>query len=324
MTQKYNDIYINDTVTIAGKYEKNGPLKKYYDKTYNDFYIKEKSFELGESNLLKESYDLLIKKTSIPDLVISGDLLNQLVASNYALRKINRPFLGIYNACATSLEGIIIASNFIENNSIKSCIVLVSSNHNAAEKQFRFPIEYGNVKPKYSTFTVTGSASIFLSKKKSEIKIESSTIGKVIDSKIKDVYNMGAVMAISCADTLYKHLKDLNRKVDYYDLILSGDLGKCGKNILKDYMKEKYNIILNNYDDSACMIYDLDKQNVDSGGSGPACLPLVTYSYILKEMKNKKFKKVLLLATGALMSPTMVNLKEDIPSICHAVSIERV
>ena len=133
---------------------------------------------------------------------------------------------------------------------------------------------------------------------------------------------MGGVMAPAAADTIYKHLKDTNRTPDYYDLILTGDLGKHGKDILKEYMKQEYNIILTNYDDSACMIYDLKKQPVFSGGSGPACLPLVTYSYIFNKMRNKELKKVLLVATGALMNTTMVNQKLSIPAIAHAVSME--
>ena len=139
---------------------------------------------------------------------------------------------------------------------------------------------------------------------------------------VKDVYNMGAVMAPACADTLYRHLTDLEREADYYDLILSGDLGIYGKDILKEYMKLEYGITLNNYDDTACMIYDIKKQPVYAGGSGPACMPLVTYSYIFNLMKKKKIKKVLLIATGALHSPAMVNENMTIPSIAHAISLE--
>lgn len=323
MTFKYNNVFINDVVTISGKYEKEGPLGNYFDKSYDEFYFGTKSWEEAESKLITESVNMLINKINkVPELMISGDLLNQIVASNYAAREIKIPYLGIYSACASSVEGLIIGSNLIEANQINNCICSVSSHNNAAEKQFRYPVEYGGVKPKTTTFTTTGGCAAFLSKEKSLIKVESSTIGKVVDMGISDAYNMGAVMAPACADTLYTHLKDLKRNINYYDLILSGDLGRYGKDILKDYMKEEYKIELNNYDDSACMIFDIDKQDVYAGGSGPACLPLVTYSYIFDKMKKGEIKKVLLLATGALMSTTMVNEKETIPAICHAISLE--
>ncbi len=323
MTFKYNNVYINDTITISGPYEKKGPLGNYFDKSYNEFYFGTKSWEEAESKLIEESIDLLIKKTNkIPELMISGDLLNQIVSSNYAASKIGIPYLGIYSACASSVEGLIIGSNLIEAKQIENCVCSVSSHNNAAEKQFRYPVEYGGVKPKTTTFTTTGGCSAFLSSEKNGIKIESSTIGKVVDLGVTDVYNMGAVMTPACADTLYTHLKETKRDISYYDLILSGDLGRYGKDIMKDYMKEEYNIELNNYDDSACMIFDINNQDVYAGGSGPACLPLVTYGYIFDKMKKKELKKVLLLATGALMSTTMVNEKETIPAICHAISLE--
>lgn len=325
MTFKYNNVYILDAVTISGPYEKNGPLGNYFDKSYKEFYFGTKSWEEAESKLIEESVNMVVNKVSIkPDLLISGDLLNQIVASNYAASKLGLPYLGVYSACASSVEGLIIGSNMIEAAQIKNCVCVVSSHNNAAEKQFRYPVEYGGVKPKTTTFTTTGGCSAFLSNKKSNIKIESATIGKVVDMGIKDVYNMGAVMAPSCANTLYTHLTETKRDISYYDLILSGDLGRYGKDIMKDYIKEEYKIELNNYDDSACMIFDINKQDVYAGGSGPACLPLVTYGYIFNKMKKKEIKKVLLLATGALMSTTMVNEKETIPSITHAISLEVV
>lgn len=323
MTFKYNNVYINDTITISGPYEKKGPLGNYFDKSYNEFYFGTKSWEEAESKLIEESVDMLVKKINkVPELMISGDLLNQIVASNYAASKIGIPYLGIYSACASSVEGLIIGSNLVEANQIKNCVCSVSSHNNAAEKQFRYPVEYGGVKPKTTTFTTTGGCSAFLSNEKKGIKIESSTIGKVVDLGVNDAYNMGAVMTPACADTLYTHLKETKRGANYYDLILSGDLGRYGKDIMKEYMKEEYNIELNNYDDSACMIFDINKQDVYAGGSGPACLPLVTYGYIFDKMKKNELKKVLLLATGALMSTTMVNEKETIPAICHAISLE--
>ena len=328
MTFKYNNVYINETATITGPYEAKGPLSKYFDRSHKEFYFGKKTWEEAESYLIKESVDLVLRKSkkSIKDidLFISGDLLNQITASSFAAKDIKRPYLGIFSACASSVEGLIIASNMIEKKQIKNCICSVSSHNNAAEKQFRYPVEYGGPKPKTTTFTTTGGVSALLSSEKSKIKVESSTIGIVQDKGIKNVYQMGAVMVPAFADTLVNHLKDTNRTIEYYDLILSGDLGKYGKDIVKEYMKIAYNINLTNYDDTACMIYDLEKQPVFSGGSGPACAPLVTYSYIFNLMRQGKIKRVLLIATGALHSSTSANSKRTIPSIAHAISLEAI
>ena len=328
MTFKYKNVYINETSTLTGPYEKNGPLSQYFDKSYNDFYFGKKTWEQAESKLIEESVDILLSKIGKTrfdiDLFISGDLLNQIVSSNYAASKLEIPYLGIYNACATSVEGLIIGANMIDAKQIKNCICSVSSHNNAAEKQFRYPVEYGGPKPKTTTFTTTGSASAYLTSEKKGIKIESSTVGVVADLGAKDAYHMGAVMAPACADTIYRHLVDMKRDVNYYDIILSGDLGVYGEQILKEYMKTEYGITLKNYNDTATMIYDVNKQPVYAGGSGPACAPLVTYSYIFSKMKKGEIKRVLLIATGALMSQTMVNEKMSIPSIAHAISLELI
>lgn len=330
MTNTYKNVYIKETSTIAGIYEANGPLKKYYDKTYTkDLYFGEKSWEKAEIKLLRDSISLLLKKSKLKDkdvdLLISGDLQNQIASSDYAAREFDIPFLGIYNACATSSEGLIIASSFIDSKKCKNCIVSTASHNMSAEKQFRNPTEYGTPKPVTATFTVTGGASILLTSEKTGIRIESSTIGKVIDKGIKDPNHMGAVMAPAAADTIYRHLQDTKRKADYYDMILTGDLGKYGKQILINYMKKEYNLdISSQYNDCATMVYDVEKQPVLAGGSGPVCSALVNYSYVLKQMKEKKWKKVLIVPTGALYSPTMFFQKETFPSIAHAVSLEVV
>ncbi len=326
MTFKYNNVYVDNTSTVSGVMESNGPLSKFYDKSYNDYYMGMKTWELAEMKLMQDSIDIVLEKANILkkdiDLFIAGDLSNQIVTSNYVTSSLNIPYLGIYSACATSMESIIIASNFLEARKVKKVLVSTSSHNNASEKQFRYPVEYGGPKRKTATFTVTGAASMLLSNNINKIKVESATIGTSVDSGIKDVYNMGGVMAIAAAKTIYEHLKDLKREPEYYDLILTGDLGMYGKDILKEYLKIEYNLNIRNIDDSACMIFNINDQQVYAGGSGPACLPLVAYSYIFELMKNKKYKRVLLVATGALMNTTLVNQKETIPSIAHAVSLE--
>ena len=326
MTFKYNNVYINDTATITGPYEGSGPLSKYFDKSYNDLYFNTKSWELAEIKLIEESIDILLNKVGKTkcdiDVLVSGDLLNQIVATNYAASSLGIPLIGIYGACSTSVLGLIIASNMIEAKQVENAITSTSSHNNAAEKQFRYPVEYGGPKRKTTTFTSTGGASAYLSKNKKGIKIESATLGTVVDLGVTDVYHMGAVMAPAAAKTIYDHLRETKREIGYYDLILTGDLGMYGKDILKDYMLTEYNIELKNYDDCGSMIYDINKQPVYAGASGPACAPLVTYGYIFNKMYKKEIKRVLLVATGALMNTTMVNNKSTIPSIAHAVSLE--
>lgn len=328
MTFKYSNVYINDTATITGPYEANGPLSKYFDKSYNDLYFNTKSWELAEIKLIEESIDILLNKVGKTkfdiDVLVSGDLLNQIVATNYAASSLGIPLIGIYGACSTSVLGLIIASNMLEAKQVENAVTSTSSHNNAAEKQFRYPVEYGGPKRKTTTFTSTGGASAYLSRNKKGIKVESTTLGTVVDLGVTDVYHMGAVMAPAAAKTIYDHLRETKREVGYYDLILTGDLGMYGKDILKDYMLTEYNIELKNYDDCGSMIYDINKQPVYAGASGPACAPLVTYSYVFSKMYKKEIRRVLLVATGALMNTTMVNNKSTIPSIAHAISLEVV
>lgn len=328
MTYKYSNVYIENTATVVGPYEKKGPLGNKFDKSYNDLYNGEKTWESAEVRLLEDSIDILLKKINKTkndiDLIISGDLLNQITSSSYAVLKYGVPFLGVYSACASNVEGMIIASSLIDSEKVNNSIVSTSSHNMASEKQFRNPTEYGAPKPKTATFTCTAGASIFLTNKRTDIRVESSTIGTIVDMGQNDPLNMGAVMAPAAADTIYKHLSSLNRDVSYYDLILTGDLGIYGKEILIEYMNSEYGLdISNNYNDMGTMLYDLKVQKeVLAGGSGPACNALVLYSYILPLMKSKKLKKVLIVATGALFSPTFVYQHENINSISHAISLE--
>jgi len=329
MTIKYENVYLNNTSTVVGPYEAKGPLGDMYDKKYDEFYIGTDTWEQAESKLINDSINILLNKENKAkneiDIYISGDLSNQLTATNYAVSNLNIPLIGVYSACASSILAMIIASNMIDSKQAKNAIVSVSSHNNAAEKQFRQPVEYGGPKRKTATFTTTGSASCYLSGvNTNKIKIESATIGDVVDMGINDPFNMGAVMTPAAAKTIKNHLKDLKRNENYYDLILTGDLGKYGKDLLKDYIKTEYNINLTKYDDSACIIYDIDNQPVYAGGSGPACLPLVTFTFIIDKMKKGELKRVLLVATGALMSQSMVAQKLTIPSIAHAISLEVV
>lgn len=330
MTYKYDNVYVIDTATVSGPLEKKGNFGSFFDKSYDDYYFSSISIEQGEVQLFNDAMDILLKKTNkLPkdiDLLIAGDLSNQIAVSCYGAKKYKIPFFGVYNACATTMEEVIIGASLIDGKKINNCICTTTSHNLLSEKQFRNPIEYGAPKKKSATFTSTGGASILLSNEKSKIKVISSTIGNIVDMNFKDANNVGAAMAPACGDVIYKHLLNLKEKAEDYDLILSGDLGIFGSLILKDYMKEKYNIILDqNYNDCGAILYDMKNQKeITAGGSGPVCSALVNYSFVFKRMKEKKLKRVLLVTTGALYNPIFLFQHQSILGIAHAVSFEVV
>ena len=330
MTINFNNVFIKEVSAVASFDEKEGTFGKLYDKTYDDYYLGCKTFEQAEIKMLKDSVNVVLGKSGVKineiDAVIGADLSNQGAVNSYASVDFNRPYLGLYNACASMCEEFIIGSSLLQNKPLKNVLLNVSSHNMTAERQFRNPVEYGCPKPKRSTFTVTGAASCILTTEKTNIKVTSVSIGTPTDLGVTDAYDMGSVMAPSAGRTIYEHFIETKTKVDDYDVILAGDLGVYGKDILKEYMKETYDIDLKNkLEDAASIIYDRKKQgHVKAGGSGPACLALVTYTDIINRMKNKELSKVLLVATGALMSPTMNNQRLSIPSISHAVCLEVV
>ena len=327
---KFNNVYLKEVSAVAGLDEKEGNFGKLYDKTYDDYYLGEKTFEQAEIKMINDSVNILLNKANMKmddiDVILGADLLNQITPNSYASVLFNRPFMGVYNACASVCEEIIMASSLLQNKNINNVICNTSCHNMTAERQYRNPVEYGCPKPKRSTFTVTGCASNILSKEKSSIKVTSASIGTTTDLGVTDVYDMGSVMAPSAARVIFEHLTDTKTKVSDYDLILTGDLGVYGKEILSLYMIEAYDIDLKDkLVDAASIIYDRKKQEkVNAGGSGLSCLPLVFYTDILGKMKEGKLNRVLIVATGALMSPTMNNQILSIPSISHLVELEVV
>ncbi len=316
----FRNVYLNDEATIVGPYEKNGQIS--FNNYLSDFYDNEKTFEDMEIKMQRNVLDnLLFKNNMHPEdvgIIVGGDLMNQITATSYNLRDYDIPFLGIYSACASFVESVIVASNLLETKFFRSAVAITSSHNLTSEKQFRFPVEYGALKPKRSTFTTTGAVATLLTNKESKIKVESATIGKVIDYGIKDTFNMGAVMAPAAAKTILNHLQDLKRNINYYDLILTGDLGKVGTAILSDFFEQNNKIKLRNHLDAGTQIYT-DEQETFAGASGPVALPLVLFNKILKQ---KKYKKILVVGTGSLHSPVMCNQKHTIPAIAHAISLE--
>ena len=316
---------ITECASIVGPKEAQGPLGKYFDLTIEDEFWGEKSWEKAESKIIKETVNAVISKSGISssqiDCCFAGDLLNQCISSSFGLRDLSIPFFGVFGACSTFVESMslsaICAESFADN-----VLCATSSHFCSAEKQFRFPLELGNQRPQTSQWTVTGAGSSIISKSGMGPYITNITPGKIVDMGIKDGNNMGAAMAPAFCDTLVAHFLDTGRKPSYYDAIISGDLGYVGKDIAIDIIASQGYNIKSNYNDCGILIFDKLKQDTHAGGSGCGCCASVFSGYFFKELRNRNLKKILLIATGALMNSTSSQQGESIPGIAHAISIE--
>lgn len=321
-----NGVYVQASSAVTGPKEALGPLGKTYDYSFDDLYCNENTWEKAERALLKKAVDICMKKVNIRedaiDLFISGDLLNQNVTSNYVAREIASPFLCIFGACATSMEGLAIAASLVDSENTQNAIASTSSHYATAERQFRYPTEYGGQKPDTQTTTATGAGAILINREPSDIVVEGATIGKVIDYGASNPLDLGSAMAPAAADTIVQHFKDFGRQPEDYDLILTGDLSSVGTPILKKMTEQSGYDIEGLHRDCGLMIYHSNQQ-VFAGGSGCASSAIVTYGYIMQQLKENKLKKVLIVATGALLSPTLVQQKDTIPCIAHGVVLKR-
>ncbi|MCL2598945.1 MAG: stage V sporulation protein AD [Firmicutes bacterium] len=333
-------IYVVGRASFVGKKEKGGPLGEYFDNVVYDDKNGQNNFEQAEIQLMKDATLTAIKNANLQhsdiDMMLAGDLLNQLNVSNYAARDLSLPFLGMYSACSSFTECLIVGSAMIAGGQVDTAVCSVSSHFASAERQFRYPLEYGAQKPPYAQWTVTGGASMVLCNNplvtshrehadnrshKGGVKITKAMIGRVIDLGTRDMSNMGAAMAPAFVDTLLRFFANTHTNVADYDLIVSGDLGKLGSDIASKLAAEKGVVLQKNYLDCGGIMYAHD-QNAYQGGSGPACSGVVINSYILTKMLLGEYKKVLYLATGALMSPQSCFQGETIPCISHAVLFE--
>ena len=317
---------ILQTASIVGPKEADGPMASYFDKCLEDEFWGEKSWEKAESKIIKETVNLLISKSKLAvddiDYLFAGDLLNQCISCNFGLRETNIPYFGIFGACSTFTESMCLGSILVEANGAKNVICATSSHFCSAEKQFRFPLELGTQRPPTAQWTVTGSGAVILSKTGEGPYITNITPGKIVDMGVKDANNMGAAMAPAALDTLITHFQDTGRKPSYYDAIITGDLGHIGKEILAEMAQSKGYNINANYNDCGVLIFDKEKQDTHAGGSGCACIATIFSGYFYKQLKDKKIKRILLIATGALMNSTSMQQGESIPGIAHAISIE--
>lgn len=318
---------IISTGTIAGPKECAGVVGKYVDKTLDDDMFGETTYEKAECKMLSYAISKAIENAGLTDkemdMLISGDLLNQIISASFAARDFDFPFLGVYGACSTLAEAYALASVLVDAGHHKKIVAATGSHFSSAERQYRYPLELGNTRPPQSQWTVTGAGGAVIADQGSDVAITSATIGKVVDFGITDVNNMGAAMAPAACDTILHHLKDTGRKAEDYDLIVTGDLGALGSRILKDLVWEKGVDLQKNHVDCGEIVYKVIEDEFQ-GGSGAGCCATVFNSYIMDKIKKRELNRVLLCATGALLSTVSSAQGESIPCIAHAVAIENV
>jgi stage V sporulation protein AD len=318
---------IVSTATVVGPDEGAGPLANDFDIVHGDLMLNQESWEKAEKKLLEEASKIAIENAGITkeqiQFYIGGDLLNQIISNSFAARTLSIPYIGIFGACSTSMEGLALAALIVNSQSANYALAGTCSHNCTVEKQFRYPTEYGSQKPPTAQYTATAAGVAVLARKGEGPVVTGATIGRVVDMGIKDPFNMGAAMAPAAVDTITAHFRDFKREPGYYDLIVTGDLAKVGYEIACDLFK-KHNIPMQQtkYDDCGLMLYDLNKQQVQAGGSGCGCSAAVTYGHIMKRIKKGELKRVLVVATGALLSPLSFQQGESIPCIAHAVAIE--
>ena len=312
---------------VAGKKEGEGPLAQSFDYIGIDSYWGEQSWEKAESVMQKKVFALAADKASIAPSSVSflfaGDLLNQSISSSFASRESEIPFFGIFGACSAMGEGLTLAAMTVAGGFAPYAAAVTSSHFCTAERQFRFPLEYGGQRTPSSQWTVTGAGATILSATGIGPAVTHVTPGKIVDLGIKDPNNMGAAMAPAAYDTLRQHFEDTGRGPDDYDLIVTGDLGAVGHAVVSDFF-QKDGVTMRNYQDCGLMIYDREQQKVEAGASGCGCAASVFNGYILNAMRAGRWNKVLFCPTGALMSTTSAQQGESIPGICHAVAISTV
>ncbi len=316
---------IISSAAIGGKMESEGPLGQYFDKINEDPYMSTDTFEKGESQLQKQAIIHAIQKARIQnediDVLFGGDLLNQCVGTTYGIRDFEIPFLGIYGACSTMAEGLLLSSIFIDGGYADKAMAVTSSHFCTAERQYRFPLNYGGQRTPTSQYTATAGGALVVSAKENPPYVRGCTIGKIVDMGVTDANNMGAAMAPAAFETLSQFFKDTNLEPSYFDAIITGDLGKVGSRILCELFENKGMNIRDNHKDCGMMLYSFEEQDVHAGASGCGCAGSVLCGYLLPQIRSGSIKNILFAATGALLSPTANQQGETIPSISHAVWI---
>ena len=312
--------------SVVGPEEGSGPLAESFDLVHPELDMQQKSWEKAERLLLEQASEFAVQKAGLSrqdvQFYIGGDLMNQIISSSFAARAIGAPYIGVFGACSTSMESLALACQLVDSGAAERVLAGTASHNCTAEKQFRYPTEYGSQKPPTAQFTVTGAGAALVAAQGNGPVVECATIGKVVDLGIKDPFNMGAAMAPAAVDTIQAHFNDTGRSPGDYDLIVTGDLAGVGHPIAKELlMKNGVPMDHTEFNDCGLLVYDVEKQKVQAGGSGCACSAVVTYGHLLKRLAKGELKRILVVATGALLSPISFQQGESIPGIAHAVAI---
>ncbi|HEU4965760.1 MAG TPA: stage V sporulation protein AD [Bacilli bacterium] len=321
--------YLLATGVVGGPKEGQGPLGQDFDNIHSDSYIGQESWEKAERRLFEEACEIALQKANVQsdqvDVLYAGDLLNQIVTSNFAARTLSVPFLGLFGACSTSMEGLALAAMTVDAGYATHALAATASHNSTAERQFRYPTEYGGQKPPTAQCTVTGAgaALIGVNGPGHLPRITHATIGKVVDLGIKSPFEMGPAMAPAAADTISRHFKDTGLTPEDYDLIVTGDLARIGHVLAAELLEQEGIYLGDKFKDCGILVYDPDQEEVFSGGSGCACCAVVSYGHLLKRLMRGELERILICATGALLSPTSSQQGESIPCVAHAVAIER-
>lgn len=326
--QKATTIFSNPpsvitSAAVGGKMEHEGPMGEYFDKINEDPYFSLDTFEQGESQLQKQAVRLALEKVSLSpddiDVLVGGDLLNQCVGTTYGVRDYGMPFLGIYSACSTMSEGLLLASLLVEGGYVRRAMAVTSSHFCTAERQYRLPLNYGGQRPPSAQWTATAGGALAVASEGEAPYVRGFTIGRIVDMGVTDANNMGAAMAPAAYSTIKEFFEDTQMKIDDFDFIVTGDLGKVGSRLLCELAEKDGMDIRDKHKDCGTMIYDYNTQDVHAGGSGCGCCASMLCGYFIPELKAGRIKNILFSATGALMSPTINQQGETIPSISHLV-----
>lgn len=311
--------------SVAGKKESEGPLKATFDVASKDTAFGQKSWEKAETQMQKTAMEIALQKADLKedqlDAAFVGDLLNQCVGSSFSMRNKNIPTFGLYGACSTMAESLLLAGIAVNGGYARKVMALTSSHFASSERQYRFPLGYGGQRTPTAQWTVTGAGAVILSQSGKGPYLRSATVGSIVDAGIKDANNMGAAMAPAAYATLRAHFDDLGLGPEDYDLIVTGDLGKLGHQVVAELFEKDGVKLGQRYQDCGMMIFDLEKQDVHCGGSGCGCSASVLCGHLLGRMRRGQLNRLLFCGTGALLSPLSTQQGESVPAVCHAVSI---
>ena len=324
-TFRYSNASVLSYAAVAGKIESDGPYGAEFDEIIEDNKATAKTWEQAEALFQRKALGHAMNKAELSpqdmELLVAGDLLNQCTGSSYGLKDYYIPFLGIYGACSTFAEGLLIAGAMVNAGYVANAAAVTSSHFSSAERQFRFPLNYGGVRPPTAQWTATAAGAAIVSSDIRPPFIRAATVGKIQDMGVTDLNNMGAAMAGAAYDTISRHLDHMNTTPQAYDLIITGDLGYVGSQLMYDLFMRDGTDITSKHKDCGLMLFDRDSQDVHSGGSGCGCSASMMCGHFLKRIESGELKRVLFCATGALMSPTMVQQGGSIPGIAHVVEL---